>query len=102
MCGGSVSLASGDSGLEEGIIYIVSVRASNRYGQSPESEKSEPFMFREDSKTREGMIKLHIIVAAIMVYLFFLNTLGNSQDSQLTKGIIIIFMYSSSYPIAIV
>jgi hypothetical protein len=80
VCGDSVSLASGDSGLEEGIIYIVSVRASNRYGQSPESEKSEPFMFREDSKTREG----------------------NSQDSQLTKGIIIIFMYSSSYPIAIV
>ena len=25
MCGGSVSLASGDSGLEEGIIYIVTV-----------------------------------------------------------------------------
>ena len=69
MCGGSVSLASGDSGLEEGITYIVSVRASNRYGQSSESEKSEQFMFRVDSKTKEGMIKLHIIVTAIMVYI---------------------------------
>ena len=43
VCRGSVSLASGERGLEEGTTYIVSVSASNRYGQSSESGNSDPF-----------------------------------------------------------
>ena len=49
MCTVSVSLSSGGDGLEEGddleegVTYIVNVRAANRYGQSEVSGNSGPF-----------------------------------------------------------
>ena len=52
-CEGSLALTSGDRGLNEGTTYIVSVSASNRYGQSQESGNSDPFSF-----TKSGMVYL--------------------------------------------
>ena len=53
VCGDSVTLVSGERGLEEGNTYIVSVRASNRYGESAESGNSDPFTLT--SATISGM-----------------------------------------------
>ena len=59
VCRGSVSLASGERGLEEGTTYIVSVSASNRYGQSSESGNSNPFTFGAGpTSSGEGFVLL--------------------------------------------
>ena len=54
VCGDSVTLVSGERGLEEGNTYIVSVRASNRYGESAESGNSDTFSFGGRDSDSEG------------------------------------------------
>ena len=75
-CVSSVSLSSSgrEGGLVDGATYIVSVRASNRYGESSFSDNSLPFTIGGDSNSGSLCVCVFFKIASGTIATPFIST----------------------------